>query len=687
MARMFATGALPALSEVSDQEARGVRGQQVPSRAQPYAPLLRALLCLLRLPSCVTPSAPQLPIEGPLPHVAKPHLAETDGEAGREWAPLASTAGGAVALAFSRRVEVEGASPLVNGMLVSLPAPKAQVSEHAGVVDTAPEGTYSYEHDAAGRNRLLVFPDGHQREQAFDAQGRITSRCYRYPGQPAFDRCYTSEYDATGNPVRMVDPEGEDLLAVDALDRLTSVTRRVAGQADVAETLSYNALGALGSHAGSTVTTARPRLTGGGTAPSAIPASIDGRDVSIDGLGQVVGIGSETLSWTRSGQLTGIIRAADEERYSYDAYQRRIARARGPVGGPFVSVYYTYEGPNIAQEVTISPNALLRSWIYDGVDHPLRMRDSRPGATTPIAYYELDLAGNVRRLRAPGGGDLGGYRYAAFGKQLTADATTPAPTVDQPMRWKGRWWSEFGGAAGTYDMRARIWAPELGVFLSIDEFAYHDASSTLWGWPGMNPAKYSDPSGRFAIALPFLGAAAGGGTSAGVGAVVGAIALPIGVAALLTAETYFLMKNVPAAVGETYDYLNPTVTQGGVGQMRGLAQPGVRGLLAAAEGDDGEKEAADCDKGGGKAPPVPGATPGRETKGRSTQWGKPGGMAEADADFDALGPTGVRSLPNGGRVGTLPDGRTVIVRPVSSDGRPTLEIQDGKNKDKVRYGP
>ena len=426
----------------------------------------------------------------------------------------------------------------------------------------APEGTYSYEHDAAGRNRLLVFPDGHQREQAFDAQGRITSRCYRYPGQPAFDRCYTSEYDATGNPVRMVDPEGEDLLTVDALDRLTSVTRRVAGQADVVETLSYNALGALGSHAGSTLNTARPRLTGGGTAPSAIPASIDGRDVSIDGLGQVVGIGSETLSWTRSGQLTGIVRAADEERYSYDAYQRRIARSRGPVGGPFASVYYTYEGPNIAQEVTMSPNALLRSWIYDGVDHPLRMRDSRPGAATPIAYYELDLAGNVRRLRAPGGADLGGYRYAAFGKQLAADATTPAPTVDQPMRWKGRWWSEFGGAAGTYDMRARIWAPELGVFLSIDEFAYHEASSTLWGWPGMNPAKYSDPSGRFAIALPFFGVAAGGGTSAGVGAVVGAIAAPIVAGLILTAETYYLMKNVPAAVRDVYTYVNPTIEQG-----------------------------------------------------------------------------------------------------------------------------
>lgn len=84
--------------------------------------------------------------------------------------------------------------------------------------------------------------------------------------------------------------------------------------------------------------------------------------------------------------------------------------------------------------------------------------------------------------------------------------------------------------------------------------------------------------------------------------------------------------------------------------------------------------------------PVPGATPGRETKGRTTQWEKPGGMPEADRDFDNLRPSDVRDLPNGGRVGQLPDGRTIIVRPDSSDGRPTLEIQNGKNKEKVRYG-
>ena len=35
--------------------------------------------------------------------------------------------------------------------------------------------------------------------------------------------------------------------------------------------------------------------------------------------------------------------------------------------------------------------------------------------------------------------------------------------------------------------------------------------------------------------------------------------------------------------------------------------------------------------------------------------------------------------------GIMDDGRKINVRPNSSDGRPTLEIQDGKNKTKIRY--
>lgn len=80
-----------------------------------------------------------------------------------------------------------------------------------------------------------------------------------------------------------------------------------------------------------------------------------------------------------------------------------------------------------------------------------------------------------------------------------------------------------------------------------------------------------------------------------------------------------------------------------------------------------------------------GATPGRATKGKATQYQKSGGYNQSMDDFNSMGVTNVRDIPNG-KVGTLPDGRTVNVRNKSSDGRPTLEILDGKNSIKIRYG-
>lgn len=86
-----------------------------------------------------------------------------------------------------------------------------------------------------------------------------------------------------------------------------------------------------------------------------------------------------------------------------------------------------------------------------------------------------------------------------------------------------------------------------------------------------------------------------------------------------------------------------------------------------------------------KEPPVVGASPGRETKGQSSLWEKDGGMDAADEDFDSLQPVDIQDLPKGGRRGTLPDGRKIVVRPNSDDGRPTLEIQNGRKREKVRY--
>jgi uncharacterized protein RhaS with RHS repeats len=84
--------------------------------------------------------------------------------------------------------------------------------------------------------------------------------------------------------------------------------------------------------------------------------------------------------------------------------------------------------------------------------------------------------------------------------------------------------------------------------------------------------------------------------------------------------------------------------------------------------------------------PIPGTRPGKKTRGPTDQREKDGNLDTANDDFDNLDLSDVRDIPGIGRVGTLPDGRTVIIRPDSSGGQPTIEIQDGRNRTKVRYG-
>ncbi len=82
-----------------------------------------------------------------------------------------------------------------------------------------------------------------------------------------------------------------------------------------------------------------------------------------------------------------------------------------------------------------------------------------------------------------------------------------------------------------------------------------------------------------------------------------------------------------------------------------------------------------------------GATPGPKTKGRSTIWNKNGGLTQAESDFNALSLNDITDIPGVGTRGTLSNGDTVVLRPTSNSGMPTLEIQSGGRYTKYRYGP
>ena len=162
----------------------------------------------------------------------------------------------------------------------------------------------------------------------------------------------------------------------------------------------------------------------------------------------------------------------------------------------------------VSPSALASPSAAPAASRCSDTFLPLPRAGRRPstdlGEAAGAAGWEgaSHLAGNVRRLRQPDGRDLGGYRYSAFGETLedtvvlqNVNVFIEADNRRQPLRWKGMWRFEVAGTE-LYDARARMWSPRLGTFLSVDEYDFHDPSTTLWGWPGQNSIRWSDPFGR-----------------------------------------------------------------------------------------------------------------------------------------------------------------------------------------------
>jgi YD repeat-containing protein len=394
------------------------------------------------------------------------------------------------------------------------------------------EGVFEFEYDEVARNTLLVYPDGHRRVQQWDQLGRLTSRCYEYPGV-ASTRCYTATYDAVGNPITLGDPERNCTAVYDNLDRLRSLTC----SDGTSESYDYNALGALSVHAGAAVDHQRPRIGGGGLASAGVPANHGGQPVTLNGGGHVASLLGTTLTHSKRGRLISATPAGTV--FNYDAFGRLYLRGIPTANGQQTELY-GYDGLNIGsitRRVTMpsGPVGLAQGFVYEGLDQPLWMFDRERELT---AYFELDTIGNVRRLRGGrslGSGtvasDLGGYRYTAFGRLLPANSGTPAPQVggqplEQPLRWQARLFMAVAG--GVYDFRSRIWSPELGAFLEADDFGMLTSAGTLWSWPEQNPLRYRDPYGEgpiedlqsgldFLAGIPVIGNLFAGPKAFGIG--------------------------------------------------------------------------------------------------------------------------------------------------------------------------
>ena len=226
--------------------------------------------------------------------------------------------------------------------------------------------------------------------------------------------------------------------------------------------------------------------------------------------------------------------------------------------------------------------------------------------------------------------------------KIILDGETVAQVGDDlsPASQQG-YTGHVGDNTGLVYMQARYYDPVIGRFYSNDPIGFRgEHSFNRYAYANNNPYKYVDPNGESAVAA---------------------------VGTLLTADAVTPEPSDVAIVPKAIGYAALFVGAYAIDAVFNDSADPVEGILD-------------------------GATEGEKTKGRTKNFDKSGGMDQANSDFDDIAdPDSVEAITDGnggeGRRGRVNDGsgRKINVRPSSSDGRPTVEIQDGKNRTKIRY--
>ncbi|WP_054785727.1 RHS repeat domain-containing protein [Pseudovibrio denitrificans] len=407
-------------------------------------------------------------------------------------------------------------------------------------------------------------------------------------------------------------------------------------------------------------------------------------------------------SWTFSYDGNGNMVSGKGRTITYDGKDRPISVTMGGV-----TTQYVY-GPDGARLKKISGG---QTTLYLGTDEEILPDGTvikhldgsvrRVGTTTN--WLHRDHLSSVRMLTNSAGDIAAVSRYQPYGKR-----TDVQQAADTPRESKGWIGERDDPETGLTYLNARYYDADLAQFLQADWLnpTHPYVGTNRYSYALNNPIAFKDPTGNYAIddgeldAVvvysdydPCSGLCEGGYGYRGPGRdedrnptsrykhvqIAQAKVLQLSVV-----PGYYpgvnLSQNQALAEFEQ-DFFDYIITNGPASHvMYGAAYLTYGSIYLQNQEVDanGKKKAQD--------PPVPGAKPGQKTKGRTQQWEKPGDFQDALKDYKDKNPEKVKSLPDGGEVGKLPDGRMINVRPYSSDNRPTIEIQDGKNRIKIRYG-
>lgn len=377
---------------------------------------------------------------------------------------------------------------------------------------------FTFEYDDAGRRTARTSHDGYTLRYLYDDPGRL-SRLEDGSGHVIVEYLYdqagrlnrenkgngtwtTYQYDAAGQVVQVVN-RGVDGAVLsefnysynagggrDAIETRDWVTSYAYDEIDQLVEVTY----ADGHVTGLTYDEAGNR--------KAVVADSAEITYTTNSLNQYSQVGDTTYSYDASGNLTSRNGIASSRSYEYDS-ENRLTKVSAQ-GGEVVA-QYVYDAFGNRIRVTDADGSArfvhdptgLGNMVaeFDEGGALVARYDHGHGLTRRIAvdgtgaWYGFDALGNTSEVSSEDGAVLNAYTYDADGQVVSS-----AIAVDNPFQFVGRMGGLSDGDGMVY-MRSRMYAPQLGRFMSEDLLRFSDSLANGYRYAENNPVLLVDPKG------------------------------------------------------------------------------------------------------------------------------------------------------------------------------------------------
>ena len=395
-----------------------------------------------------------------------------------------------------------------------------QVEQVAG-----PEGTLTYDHDAAGRRTAMTLSGNRTVTYAYDPSGRLAEIT------DWDDRATSFVYEPSGALDTITRPNGvTTAFDYDAAGRLSAISHVNSSEVALAEyayTLDANGNRTAVTITGTAVTTGIESYTyddhdrllsasypGGGTAlyqydlngnRTQVTSGSAVTDYFYDDADQLLELRDNATSdlitefaYDANGNRTAATSGAVTNTYTYD-WRNRLSSAT--VDG--TSVSYEYAGDDLRTERSVAGGATetllwdrqagLPELVDDGTQVFLQFGDgelAEIGSSGDAVYPLADALGSNRATTDETGAVTGTADYDVWGN---ARASTGAQAG---MGWTGELRDD---ATGLTYLRSRDYSPGGGRFLQRDTVSPNGPGSqgyNPYSYAAGNPATHTDPSGH-----------------------------------------------------------------------------------------------------------------------------------------------------------------------------------------------